>query len=222
MALAGAFPAQGFRIPHSLLAYDVVDSAWAENGRVSWPSGIVKGDLLLGYHLSDANAVFSGNGGLTSFIVRHNVSPAASGTGIICGKVADGTESGAIGGLSNQSSPYFEVIEVLRFNRPVASVSAVQAEGQVRNAAPADAVLSSDVAGTPAKFVIASFAARDTFNGNGTFTGGSDFSNEYKNLHALKTRGKLFSLYTALPAITCTLEDKGYDTSLLAVQLELT
>lgn len=98
------------------------DSKYAQFSQASftYPSGISAGDLLIGFshHTAPGRAFRSASG----FIM---IGTASSGAGdvFLCYRIADGTESGEIGGFTDNASSMQEWIEVYEFDRPTQYVN---------------------------------------------------------------------------------------------------
>ena len=168
----------------------LVDHTAANNTTVSYPSDIRAGDLLIGLTNTDPSTSFRAASGFTSQIDFTD-----AGTTVMCTKIADGTETGAIGGFTGVASPIAEACIVMRGNRPVTSISKLLSGGHRAPGTPTTlSIAGSGTSTVKPRLAIFAFSSSLTFdNSNISFTGAGFHSQNYvEGVVKLKSRTKLW------------------------------
>lgn len=169
---------------------EIVDSVGlsAVHGDQYYPTGISAGDLLIGIALSGTGQTFNGRG---FTLLKSAVN---TGFGILCAKIANGTETGPIGKFTN-SYVYTSGCIAFRFQAPLVGFS-VPSGGASGSASASGTGTTGTISlpgttkGTQPKIVIASFASSSvqpgdatpsvTFSGSGFVSTAMSFSDSVK------------------------------------------
>ena len=191
----------------------------ANGSTVSFPADVQAGDLLIGATNTDLDTTFRGASGFTSAKFFSN-----SGSSALCYKIADGTETGSIGGFTNVSTPFVEAVVVLRFNKAITGVSVGDTDGARYPGAVTGVALAGAASDdTKARLAIMLFASSGTFaNADISFTGSGFTPATYGSTSNLKTRIKLWPAGVAGENLTAGMDDMGTDNAVWGAILELT
>lgn len=218
MTLPGMMPFGGLAAG-GIIEMSLVDHTAANGSTVSYPSDIRAGDLLIGLTNTDPNTSFRAASGFTSQIDFTDV-----GTTVMCTKIADGTETGAIGGFTGITVPIAEACIVMRGNRPVTKISKLLSGGhRAPGTPPTLSIAGSGTNTAKPRLAIFAFSASLTFNNsNISFTGTGFHSQNYvEGSVRLKSRTKLWKAGETGEDIDAIKYDTGSDNAVWGAIFEL-